>query len=104
MNILAGKLIFKGTAREAIEKWPKNLNVGVSLAMAGVGIDDTQIKLFVDPSINVNTHEIEATGEFGHLSIAVESLPNKMNPKSSVLASLSMINLLERLTSHIIFM
>ncbi|MCG3219042.1 MAG: aspartate dehydrogenase [Candidatus Heimdallarchaeota archaeon] len=98
------KLIFKGTAREAIEKWPKNLNVGVSLAMAGIGIDETQIKLFVDPSIEVNTHEIEADGTFGHLSIAVESFPSEMNPKSSILASLSMINLLERLTSHIIFM
>jgi aspartate dehydrogenase len=98
------KLIFKGTAREAIEKWPKNLNVGVSLAMAGVGIDETQIKLFVDPSVEVNSHEIEVDGTFGHLFIAVESLPSKMNPKSSILASLSMINLLERLTSHIIFM
>ena len=98
------KLIFKGTARDAIEKWPKNLNVGVSLALAGVGIDETQIKLFVDPSIEVNTHEIEATGAFGHLTVVVESFPSKMNPKSSILASLSMINLLERLTSHIIFM
>ncbi|WP_282118669.1 aspartate dehydrogenase [Ruegeria atlantica] len=93
---------FTGTAREAALAYPKNANVAAAVALAGIGFDETQVKLIADPSIAQNIHEVEAEGEFGqfHFRISGNSLPD--NPRSSALAAMSVVAKLEQLSKPIV--
>src|SRR5699024_8968368 len=53
------KIIFEGKAAEAIEKYPKNMNVSIALALAGIGFDETRVTLIADPDAKENSHTIQ---------------------------------------------
>ena len=89
------KVIFEGSARDAVEQLPKNVNVAVTLALAGIGIEKTTVRIIVDPAIEQNTHTIEAEGDFGKLQLQVENHPMPSNPKTSLLAALSILAVLQ---------
>jgi len=103
-NLTAGAEIhFAGSARNAALEYPKNANVAAAVALAGIGFDDTQVKLIADPEISENIHEIQATGDFGSFSFQIRghSLPD--NPRSSALAAMSVVSKLEQESQRIIF-
>ena len=90
-------IVFEGSAREAVKKFPANINVAACLSLAGKGFDETMVKIVADPIVNRISHKILAHGKFGRLRAEVENLPNPNNPKSSYLASLSVIAMLHRI-------
>ena len=90
-------VLFKGTAREAVKKYPSNINVAASLSLAGKGFDETQVQIVADPVVSRNSHKILAHGTFGRLRIELENMPNPNNPGSSYMASLSAIATLKRI-------
>jgi aspartate dehydrogenase len=94
-------VIFRGSAREAVEKFPKNINVAANLSLAGIGFDETYIEIVVDPVATRNSHKILAHGRFGRLRAIVENMPHPNNPGSSFLASLSAIATLKRIINPI---
>ncbi len=85
------KVVFQGSAREACKAFPKNVNVAAALSFAGIGPDETKVRVIADPKATVNVHEIFAEGAFGQLTTVTQNLPSPRNPKSSYLASLSAI-------------
>lgn len=87
---------FKGTAREAARLYPKNANVAATIALAGVGLDELQVTLIADPSVQKNLHEIRACGNFGNLLVQLEASPLPENPRSSALAAMSIVAELKR--------
>ena len=89
------KVIFEGSAYEAVEKFPKNVNVALVLAIAGIGVEKTKVRVIVDPAIERNTHTIEAEGDFGKMQLQVENKPMPNNPKTSLLAALSILAVLQ---------
>lgn len=89
------KVIFEGSAFEAVEKFPKNVNVALVLAIAGIGVEKTKVRVIVDPAIERNTHTIEAEGDFGRMQLQVENNPMPKNPKTSLLAALSILAVLQ---------
>ncbi|MGI6459640.1 MAG: aspartate dehydrogenase [Candidatus Hydrogenedentales bacterium] len=83
------KVVFDGTAREAVKAFPKNVNVAANLSFAGIGPERTRVRVIADPQTSVNSHEIVAEGAFGRLVATTENQPSPRNAKSSYLASLS---------------
>jgi aspartate dehydrogenase len=94
-------LLFSGPAREAVEKFPKNVNVAATLSLAGLGFDQTHVQVAIDPLATRNSHKVIIEGTFGRARIEVENLPSPSNPATSYLASLSAIALLRRIVSPI---
>ena len=92
-------LIYQGTAADALNKFPANINVAAVLSLAGIGIQETNVKIVADPHITVNQHQIEAAGTFGEMAITVRSIPTPNNPKTSLLAVLSAIECLRSICS-----
>ena len=90
-------VLFEGNAADAIELFPANVNVAVSIALAGIGLVKTQVKIVADPTLSVNKHEIVGEGAFGKLHIVVQNIPSPSNPRTSYLASLSAIECLRGL-------
>ena len=80
---------YRGTAREAAQKFPKNANVAATVALAGLGMDRTDVELVADPEIFSNIHEVEADGASGHVTIRLEGRAFPDNPRSSVLTAYS---------------
>lgn len=90
-NITEPTVHFRGTARKAALLYPKNANVAATIALAGIGLDETTVELIADPTISENVHQIDLSGSFGRMqfTIAGNSLPN--NPKSSALTAMSVV-------------
>ncbi len=93
--------VFDGTAQEAVKAFPKNINVALTLSLAGIGAQKTKVKIFADPACKKNIHEIYVEGDFGRFYIRIENEPSPDNPKTSYLAILSAISILKNITSSI---
>jgi aspartate dehydrogenase len=100
-NLSEAEVHFSGTARAAALKYPKNANVAASVAMAGPGLDKAQVELIADPTITRNIHEVEATGAFGKMHFRVEANPFPNNPKSSMLAAMSMVSTIRKICAPV---
>lgn len=66
-------LVFKGSTRDACEKFPRNVNVHAAVALAGIGFELTQSIVIADPNTNKMHHHIEVTGNGLNWSIEIES-------------------------------
>ncbi len=86
---------FQGSARQAASDFPQNANVAAITALAGVGLDATQIRLVADPGLTLNRHRVVAQGQFGRMEIALDNSALATNPKSSELTALSLVRLIE---------
>lgn len=87
-------IIFEGSARAAALMYPRNANVVATVALAGIGMERTQVLLFADPIVTRNTHIVEVRGEFGEIDIKVAAQPLSENPKTSALACFSIVRAL----------
>ncbi|MBL8643443.1 MAG: aspartate dehydrogenase [Rhodospirillaceae bacterium] len=101
-KITTPTVIFSGNAREAALAFPKNANVAATAALAGIGFEKTRVTLVADPNVTQNVHRLEADGGFGSLRLEISANPSPDNPKTSHMAALSIMRLLEHETAAIV--
>ncbi|MBR0694180.1 aspartate dehydrogenase [Bradyrhizobium lablabi] len=92
--------IFEGTARDAAEGFPANLNVAVALSLAGIGPDRTRVEIWADPTVTRNTHRIEVDSDSARFSMTIENIPSE-NPKTGRITALSVIACLRKLRASL---
>ena len=93
------RVLFEGKASDAVNEFPKNINVSSTLSLAS-GID-ADVKIIADPKIKNNTHEIRIKGTFGELVTTTSNVSSPDNPKTSMLAAFSAASLLNKLSDTI---
>lgn len=94
--------IFSGPAKDAIKEYPQNTNVAITLSLAGLGVDETEVKIVADPNIDKNVHEIHAEGDFGVIDFIFKNNPLPTNPKTSYLTALSILSTIHSLEQHVV--
>ncbi len=93
--------IFKGTAREAAQGFPANVNVSAALGLAGIGADKTRVEIWADPTIERNIHEVWVEAECARFSMRIENVPSE-NAATGKITALSVIATLRRLTAPLV--
>ena len=92
--ITSATVVFEGSAREAVARFPFNINVAATLSLAGLGPERTRVRIIADPEAGGNIHEVYAAGRSGILRFTMENVPHPDNPMTSHLAVLSAIETL----------
>ncbi len=88
------KEVFSGTVRDACRGFPANVNVSAAVSLAGLGPDQTMIRIMAVPGLKRNCHDVEVEGEFGRLHIHIENIPSE-NPRTGRLTTLSILRTLQ---------
>jgi aspartate dehydrogenase len=92
------KIVYEGPTRRACELYPRNVNVHASLALHGLGFDNTISQIVADPAATTMRHLIEIRGNGLSWKIDLES-----NPVGEVTGSYtpeSVLQTLKRLTGQ----
>jgi aspartate dehydrogenase len=67
------RVVYDGPTREACARFPRNVNVHASIALAGLGFDRTRSRIVSDPAVTTNSHLVEVAGDGYRFSIEVHS-------------------------------
>jgi aspartate dehydrogenase len=89
-------LIFRGSPREAATGFPANLNVAVSVSLAGIGPDRTTLEIWADPKLERNMHRVEVDSDSASFSMEIQNIPSD-NPKTGRITAQSVLAVLRKL-------
>ncbi|MEJ5083361.1 aspartate dehydrogenase [Ochrobactrum sp. MYb379] len=89
-NVREAVVLYEGDAIRAAELYPRNLNAGLTIALAA-GVERTAVRVVADPTVSLNTHEIEARSSFGEAFMRFANLPSPDNPKTSAITAASLL-------------
>ncbi|HET8628365.1 MAG TPA: aspartate dehydrogenase [Thermomicrobiales bacterium] len=95
-RLTAPRELFRGSAREGALRFPESINVAAAVALAGLGLDRTEVRVIADPAVRRNEHEVEAEGAFGTLRFAISGVPSAENRRTGRLVAMSVVHALRR--------
>lgn len=96
-GIKKDKVLFSGTAQQAVRYFPQNINVAAVLSLAGIGEKRTRVEIIASPLTDKNIHEIRIESKAGNIITRTENILHPDNPKTSFLAVLSAIATLKQI-------
>lgn len=96
-------VFFEGDAETAAQRYPKNLNVAATLALAGIGMRDTSVRVVADPAVEANMHVIDVESPAGTFQGRIVNAPSPNNPKTSAIVAFSVVNAIHRYFSPVQF-
>ena len=96
-NIDKDTVIFEGNAVQAIRAFPQNINVAATLSLAGIGPENTLVRIVASPTIDRNVHQVEVDSDAGKIIAVSENVVHPDNPKTSYLAVLSAVAVLKQI-------
>ena len=83
-------VFFTGSARKAATDYPRNANVAAMLALAGLGLDATIVRLVADPEATGNTHQFSVRSNAVDFDMSLTAKPSPRNPRTSASTAYSM--------------
>lgn len=95
-------ILYEGDAATAAQQYPKNLNVAATLALAGVGMKATQVRVVADPDATENQHTIHVDGPLGTLTTRLVNRPSPSNPKTSWIVAQSVLAAIHKQFSAVV--
>lgn len=96
------EVVFDGSAKEAIEGFPQNINVAVATGLATIGPENVRTIIHSIPGLEANIHEITVKNKEGTASINFSSIPSD-NPRTSSITPWSVISLLKNIADPVRF-
>lgn len=96
------EVVFEGSVHEALQGFPKNVNVAVATSLAA-GAPDAHVRLVSVPDVKEVAHTITLANDIMHAELHFVSQPSDENPKNSKSTAYSVIALLKNLASPLTF-
>ena len=90
------KLVYEGTAEEAVRLFPRGMNVAATLALT-TQPEKVKVRVISDPKVDRNVHEIKLRWKHGEMLLEFANDPHPENPRTSALAAWSAIDLLKEI-------
>jgi aspartate dehydrogenase len=95
-NLAEPRELFRGSAREGALRFPESINVAAAVSLAGIGLDQTEVRVIADPNVDRNSHEVVAQGDFGDLRFEIRNIPTDDNPRTGRLVAMSIVHALRQ--------
>jgi aspartate dehydrogenase len=90
------KTVYEGDAKEAVKRFPREMNVAARLALAVKPVE-VKVQVVSDPKVDRNVHEVNVKWKHGEMWLRFSNEPHPANPKTSALAAWSAISLLKKI-------
>ena len=86
------RVVFRGSARAAIAAHPKTANVSVTLALATIGLDDTEVEMIADPDATGTRHQVLVDSDLGSYDFEIRNaVAPGSNARTSALTAWSVL-------------
>jgi aspartate dehydrogenase len=95
LDVQADQVVYEGTARGAVQRFPREMNVAATLALT-VGPEKLKVRVISDPRVHENVHEIRVKWKHGKMLLQFHNDPHPENPKTSALSAWSAIRQLNQ--------
>ena len=103
LDALAGPVVlYQGPVREGARRYPSNVNISAAAALAGIGMDRTELCIVADPGIATHVVELEAEGAFGSFRFVEDVLPSDENRKTGRIVAMALTRTVRQLSAPVV--
>jgi aspartate dehydrogenase len=95
-------VLFDGPVREGAKRYPQNVNISAAVALAGIGLDKTRLRIVADPTIDTHLVTVSARGAFGEFRFVEDVIPSAQNRKTGKLVAMAVVKTLRQLESTLV--
>lgn len=92
--------VFHGTAAEAAEVFPRHFNVAVTLSLAGIGLNSTEVEVWCDADVAGAMHRVDVDAADISVTMISRNIPSA-NPRTSRIVAPSILAALRALVEPV---
>lgn len=90
--------VYRGTARDVPDRFPKSTNVAAGLALATGNWENIEVVVRADPAARLTSHIIEAHSDLGTYRFEISNTPDEDNPATSKVVPYAVLRSLSAIT------